>query len=78
MSRLGNCWDSAPIESFWASLKTECVYWEDFKARQDAFCVISDWIENDYNVTRAHSALDYATPTEVEQEFTLDSASGKV
>jgi transposase InsO family protein len=78
MSRRGNCWDSAPIESFWARLKTECVYWEDFKSRQDALSVISDWIENDYNVTRAHSALGYATPTEVEQDFELDSASGKV
>lgn len=78
MSRRGNCWDSAPIESFWGRLKTEYVFWEDFLSRQEALRGISDWIENDYNVRRAHSALDYATPTEVEEAFALASASAKV
>lgn len=78
MSRRGNCWDSAPIESFWARLKTECVYWEKFVSRQHALAVISDWIENDYNVARAHSANNYATPIEAELQFALASASVNV
>lgn len=78
MSRRGNCWDSAPIESFWGRLKTECVYWEDFVTRQAALSVISDWIENEYNTSRAHSAIGYATPVEAEAEFALASATGSV
>jgi len=73
MSRRACCWDSAPIESFWARLKTECVFWEDFSTRQDALCVMRSWIEREYNVTRPHSSLDYATPTEFENQFALAS-----
>jgi putative transposase len=73
MSRRACCWDSAPIESFWGRLKTECVYWEDFATRQDALQAIRDWIETEYNATRAHSSLDYATPNEVEEQFALAS-----
>jgi putative transposase len=71
MSRRANCWDSAPIESFWARLKTECVYWHSFTSRQEAVQTIHSWIEHDYNAARAHSANDYATPVEVEQNFRL-------
>lgn len=74
MSRRGNCWDSAPIESFWARLKTECVYWYKFATRQDALAVIADWIER-YNNTRAHSSNDYATPVEFEMAFAKVSGS---
>lgn len=49
MSRRACGWDSAPIESFWGRLKTECVYWEDFATRQDALRVIRNWIEHDYH-----------------------------
>jgi transposase InsO family protein len=74
MSRKGNCWDSAPIESFWARLKTECVYWEKFATRQEAMTVIEKWIR-DYNEIRAHSSNDYVTPSEAENIFAM--ASGK-
>lgn len=77
MSRRGNCWDSAPIESLWARLKTECVYWERFATRQDALQVIAQWIA-EYNAERAHSAIGYATPIEAERQFALASASGNV
>jgi len=73
MSRRACCWDSAPIESFWGRLKTECVYWEDFATRQDALQVIHEWIEHDYNTVRAHSSLNFSTPTEVEEQFALAS-----
>jgi transposase InsO family protein len=75
MSRSGNCWDSAPIESFWARLKTECVYWENFATRQQALRTLSRWIERDYNTRRAHSANGYQTPDEAEQAFVLAAAS---
>lgn len=74
MSRKGNCWDSAPIESLWARLKTECVYWEKFATRQEAMQTISDWVTR-YNEVRAHSSNNYATPCEMENMFAL--ASGK-
>jgi transposase InsO family protein len=78
MSRRANCWDSAPIESFWARLKTECVYWETFVSRQHGLRVISNWIEIEYNAYRAHSALCYATPSEVETYFALASELANV
>lgn len=72
MSRRACCWDSATIESLWGRLKTECIYWEDFATRQDALKEIHTWMD-EYNATRPHSALDYATPNEAEQHFTLAS-----
>ncbi len=72
MSRKGNCWDSAPIESFWARLKTECVYWEKFSTRQEAMATIAAWIIR-YNDIRAHSSNNYATPREVENMFAIES-----
>lgn len=71
MNRRGNCWDSAPINSFWGRLKTECVYWERFSTRQEALATIHDWIELEYNVTRAHSGVVYATPSEAGKEFAM-------
>jgi len=73
MSRRACCWDSAPIESFWGRLKTECVYWMDFATRQDALQTISAWIEVEYHLCRAHSGIGYATPAEFENEFVLAS-----
>jgi putative transposase len=74
MSRRANCWDSAPIESFWARLKTECVYWENFLTRQQALLTIHEWVEDEYNTTRPHSSLGYATPSEMELQFKLASS----
>lgn len=73
MSRRANCWDSAPIESFWARLKTECVYWENFATRQQALLTIREWIEDEYNTARPHSSLGYSTPSEMEKQFRLAS-----
>ena len=73
MSRRACCWDSAPIESFWGRLKTECVFWEDFAKREDALHVIRDWIESDYNLTRPHSSIERMSPNQFEEQFTLAS-----
>ncbi len=52
MSRRGNCFDNAPIESFWGILKNELVYPEDYKTRFEAISDITKYIELDYNQTR--------------------------
>src|SRR5271170_8363767 len=57
MSRRGNCYDNAMIESFWSSLKRELVHRREFATRADARAAIFDWIEIFYNRERFHSAL---------------------
>ena len=62
MSRKGNCYDNAFIESFWSSLKYELVYHHRFASRADARAAIFDYIETFYNRTRLHSSLGYLSP----------------
>jgi transposase InsO family protein len=69
MSRAGNCYDNAFIESFWSSLKYELVYHQRFASRAEARTAIFDYIETFYNRTRLHSALGYRTPLQFEQLF---------
>lgn len=66
MSRKGNCWDNACVESFFHSLKTELVYHESYANREEAKSSIFDWIEVFYNRKRIHSALGYLTPVQYE------------
>lgn len=67
MSRKGNCWDNAHVESFFHSLKTELVYRRNFKTREEAKQAIFEWIETWYNRERRHSALEYMSPIEYEK-----------
>ncbi len=67
MSRRGNCWDNAHVESFFGSLKSELVYRMKFKTREEAKRVIFDWIETWYNSSRLHSAIDYMAPNDYEK-----------
>ena len=70
MSRLGNCYDNAMMESFWATLKTEC-FGDDIPAtRAQAKTMLFDYIEVFYNRQRAHSALGYLSPVQFEQQLT--------
>ena len=62
MSRKGNCWDNAVVESFFHTLKTEHVYHEQFKTRGAAKSSVFEWIEVFYNRQRMHSALGYVSP----------------
>lgn len=62
MSRVGNCWDNAMMESAWGTLKTEHVYRRHFRTRQEAKVSIFLWIEGWYNRRRRHSALGYVSP----------------
>lgn len=67
MSRKGNCYDNACVESFFASLKTELVVFERFRTREEARQKLFVWIEVFYNRTRRHSTLNYLSPVEFEQ-----------
>jgi putative transposase len=67
MSGVGQCWDNAPMESFFASLKKELVHHEDYQTRAEARASIFEYIETFYNPKRRHSALGYVSPAEYEQ-----------
>lgn len=67
MSRKGNCYDNAHVESFFHSLKTELVYRRNFKTRKEAMQAIFEWIETWYNRQRLHSSLGYMSPEEYEK-----------
>ena len=67
MSRRGDCWDNAPVESFFASLKKELVHHEDYATRAQARASIFEYIEAFYNRNRRHSALGYESPAVYEQ-----------
>lgn len=66
MSRVGNCSDNAPIESFFGTLKAECAR-QRYATRAQARTAIFEYIETWYNRHRLHSALDYRSPAEFEQ-----------
>ena len=69
MSRTGNCYDNAFIESFWSSLKYELVYHHRFTTRAEARTAIFDYIETFYNRTRLHSSLAYLSPINYESQL---------
>jgi putative transposase len=62
MSRRGNCYDNAVMESFWGTLKTELVYHEQYATRDEARLSIFEYIEVFYNRVRRHSSLGYVSP----------------
>jgi putative transposase len=67
MSGKGNCYDNAVAESFFHTLKTELVYFEDYQTREEARRSIFEYIEVFYNRERRHSALNYLSPVNFEQ-----------
>ena len=70
MGRTGVCWDNAQAETFFASLKNECVYRTTLDSVDRARRVVGRWIETWYNQRRRHSALDYQTPNQRYYELT--------
>jgi transposase InsO family protein len=66
MSRKGNCWDNAVVESFFSTLKTELVHRVDFLTRAAAKSALFEFIEVFYNRKRRHSSLGYVSPAEFE------------
>lgn len=66
MSRKGNCYDNAMVESFFRTLKVELIYTRKFKTREEAKAAIFEFIEVWYNRQRLHSSIDYMTPEQYE------------
>lgn len=69
MSRKGNCYDNAPIESFWGTLKNELVHHERYSTRKDAIADIVEYIEIFYNRQRTQKKLGYLSPVAFEQKY---------
>jgi putative transposase len=69
MSRKGNCYDNAFIESFWSTLKYELVYHHRFTTHAQARTAIFDYIETFYNRIRLHSSLAYLSPINYESQL---------
>lgn len=74
MSRKGDCWDNAPAESFFKTLKAELYGHRAFRSRQEARTVIFEYIEVFYNRVRLHSSLGYRSPAEYERQSAFDAA----
>ncbi|MBM9604674.1 IS3 family transposase [Desulfopila inferna] len=68
MSRRGNCYDNAPIESFWGTLKNELVHHHSCETRQQAIRDITEYIEIFYNRQRRQKRLGYLSPTAYEKK----------
>ena len=68
MSAKGDCWDNAPMESFWASLKREVAFYT-FNSRAEARAAIFDYVMVFYNRQRRHSSLGYLSPEQFEQHY---------
>jgi transposase InsO family protein len=69
MSRNANCWDNAPMESFFKTLKVERVYQLRYATRAQARLDIVDWIEGFYNHRRLHSSIGYQIPANMESQL---------
>jgi putative transposase len=68
MSRKGNCWDNAPTEHFFRSLKHEQLNYQKFRTKAAAKLSVIDYLAF-YNGQRTHSKLAYQTPLDFEREF---------
>jgi putative transposase len=71
MSRSGNVWDNAAMESFFSSLKTERTARKTYRTRNEARADVFDYIERFYNATRRHSTIGYLSPVEFERKVGL-------
>jgi putative transposase len=71
MSRSGNVWDNAAMESFFSSLKTERAKRKTYRTRDEAKADVFDYIERFYNPKRRHSTLGYLSPMEFEMRAQL-------
>jgi transposase InsO family protein len=78
MSRKGNCYDNATMESFWSTLKAEVVPHKGFECLAQARMILFEYIECFYNRNRLHSALGYQSPVEYEQYYYKQAALASV
>jgi putative transposase len=73
MSGTGNCYDNAPMESYWHTLKVEETHGQDFATRAAATHCVFAYVEGWYNTTRMHSSLGYKSPVQFEREYLAKS-----
>ena len=71
MSRKDNCWDNAPMESFFGTLKTECLHHYKFKTRAEAKKVTFEYIEVFYNRIRRHAKINNQIPAQFAQAWLI-------
>lgn len=71
MSRSGNVWDNAAMESFFSSLKTERIRGQVYRTRDEARADVFDYVERFYNTIRRHSTIGYLSPAEFEKKVGL-------
>jgi len=69
MSRKGNCYDNAPMESFWGTLKNELVFHCHYRTREEAIREITEYIEVFYNRQRRQARLGYLSPAAYERQY---------
>ncbi len=69
MSRKGNCWDNAPMESFWGTIKNELIHHSRYRTREEAIKQITEYIEIFYNRQRRQKRLGYLSPAAYERQF---------
>lgn len=75
MSRKGNCYDNAPMESFWGTLKNELVYHQRYATREQAIREIREYIEVFYNRQRRQAGLGYLSPVAYAKQFLMTKAA---
>lgn len=75
MSRKGDCWDNAVVESFFGTLKSERIHWRSYQTREEARADIAQYITMFYNSHRLHSYLGYQSPNEFERKGLLAKAA---
>jgi len=69
MSATGHCYDNAAMESFWSTLKTELVHRRQWRSRAEAKLAVFEYLETFYNRRRRHSALNYQSPIDFENQL---------
>ncbi len=75
MSKNGNCYDNAPMESFWGTMKNELVHHRCYKTREEAIQEITEYIEVFYNRERWQKRLGYLSPAAYERRFYAQRAA---
>ena len=73
MSRKGNCWDNAPMESFFGTIKTESLHHYRFKTREHAKRVIFEYVEVFYNRIRRHAKIDNQIPADFASQYAISN-----
>jgi putative transposase len=64
MGTVGDCYDNAPMESFWGSMQIELLDRQTWRTRLELATAMAEYVEHFYNSERRHSSLDYLTPNE--------------